>query len=238
MRRYDPDDSVSLRHEVRDLDGALTDATVTLTITKPSGESYSASVTNAAVGTYDATVPGDEVDELGTYRWAWSVTGPIQDESLGQFYVATDGDELPPLASVERLGRKLGYVPEGSEYDRAAHLLNEASELIRDVAGKTWANTDTGALEAVPRRVMLICVAAAFRSFGNPEGLTQRTIGDSSKAYDRAGREGGEDVYLTKAEESDIHKAAGNEGGSMVVVTLASPYGGYLLDTWAEATIQ
>jgi hypothetical protein len=238
MRRYDLGDPVSLRRGVYDLDGALTDtASVTLTVTKPSGQTYVATVLHTSTGIYDTTVPAAEIDELGPYRARWTLAGAISDVSDVEFYVSEDDDEdaLPPLASVEHLGRKLGYVPEESERDRAETLLDEASELIRDKAGKTWV-TDEGALESVPRRVRLICVASAYRAFTNPEGLTQRSIGDSSKSYDRTSREGGEAVYLTDDEIRSIRKAAGTS--SLVAVTLESPYTGTLLDPWVEATLQ
>jgi hypothetical protein len=133
----------------------------------------------------------------------------------------TVNEDLPSLATLAMLTRKLGYTPTGAEADRAEHLLAEASELIRDVAGKTF-TTAQGVLDTVPRRVSMICVAAAFRAFNNPEALSQRSIGDSSKSYDRTSREGGEDVYLTDEEEKSIRRASANS--SMASVTLVTPY--------------
>ncbi|MEV2236695.1 hypothetical protein [Micromonospora sp. NPDC049891] len=132
--------------------------------------------------------------------------------------------DRPPLATLGQLGKKIGYTPTGGEADRAEGLLAEASELIRDVAGRTWLNDAGDAVVDVPHRVQNICVAAAFRAFTNPEALNQRTLGDSAKSYDRTGREGGEDVYLTTSEERSVRKAAA--GSSFVSVTLVSPYGG------------
>jgi hypothetical protein len=235
MRRYDPGDAVSLRHTVTDDDGIPIAATVAFTLTKPDGTAVDVGVTSASTGVYDVTVAADTLSQLGPYRFEFEVTGTVADNVAGQFYIAAPETALPPLADFEKLVKKLGYRPEDAERDRAEHLLDESSELIRDVAGKTWAAAN-GALEDVPRRVALICVAAAYRAFVNPEGLSQRSIGDSSKSYDRSGREGGEDVYLTSAEEDDIRKAAG--GSSMVVVTLVSPYAGPLVDPWVEATLQ
>lgn len=229
MRRYDLGDPVTLRREVTDLDGNPVDATVQLVVTKPSGETYTAAVTRTDVGIYDATVPASEGDEYGPYRGEWFVSGEFEDVGEVRWYVADEGDDLPPLASVEQLSRKLGYTPEGGEYDRAASILDEASELIRDKGGKTW-TTSTGALESVPNRVRTICVAAAYRAFTNPEALSQRSIGDSSKSYDRSGREGGEAVYLTDDEVRRIRKAAGTS--SFNSVTLVSPYDGSALDPW------
>jgi hypothetical protein len=151
-----------------------------------------------------------------------------------------DDDTLPPLASLESLVRKLGTtvddLPPG-EAERGQHLLEEASELIRDVADKTWIDDVTGDVSAVPRRVRMICIASAFRAFTNPEALTQRTIGDSSKSFDRAKREGGEAVYLTDSEKKAIQGAAGTSG--MVQVTMISPYdAGTLADPWAAVTAE
>ena len=136
--------------------------------------------------------------------------------------------ELPPLASVAKLAVRLGYgeagFPTQAETDRAQQLLIEASELIRDEAEKDWVTGDPPQLSGVPARVESICLAAAARAFDNPDGLTQRSIGDSNKSWDRAGREGGEVVYLTDREKRSIRKAAG--GSTFTAVTVVSPYSG------------
>lgn len=232
MQRYDPGDSASLRREVTDPDGTLTDTSIVFEYRLPGSDIWTSSpVTHVSTGVYDTTVPS-LVD--GRYRYRWTASGAIDEVTTGYFYVADEADELPPLASFEMLARKLGGDPDDfdiNERARAEYLLDEASEMIRDVAEKTWVST-AGALVDVPRRVARICVAAAARAFSNPEGLAQRTIGDSSKSYDRAGREGGEVVYLTAAEEEDIRRASGASGFQSV--TLVSPYSdGTLLDPWA-----
>lgn len=228
MRQYEFDSVANLRYEVRDVDDALADATVTLTVTPPSGVPTTPVVTTSSTGLYDAAVP---LDEYGPWRYRWQATGAVNDVDSGQLYVADTETDLPPLATFARLVRKLGYTPTDGERDRAESLLVDASEMIRDVAGKTWVDA-LNALDNVPPRVASICVAATYRAFGNPEGLSQRSIGDSSKSYDRAKREGGEDLYLTRAEEAAIHKAA--DGSSLVAVTLVSPYNGTTLDDDGE----
>lgn len=154
----------------------------------------------------------------------------------------SDDEDLPALASIEGLVRKLGItvddLPPG-EAERGEHLLEEASELIRDVAGMTWVDETTGTLTPVPRRIRMICIASAFRAFNNPEGLTQRSIGDSSRSYDRSKREGGEAVYLTAAEEKSIQKEAGGVAGGLVTATLVSGYdAGSLVDPWDAVTAE
>lgn len=239
MQRYDPGDSADLRFIVRDLAGDLAAATVAFELTKPGGEVVTTiNPTTTSLGVYDVTVSAAQLDELGRYRYEWIATDEVTDTKSGAFYVAEsdDADELPPLVDIDRLFAKIGYVPDGAELDRAAELLDEASELVRDVAGKTWADDETGVVSGVPRRVRSIVIDCAWRAFSNPEGLVQRTIGDSSKSWDRAGREGGQIVYLTDDEERAIRKAAGTS--SLVVATLYSPYGGDERDTWAVVTAE
>lgn len=151
--------------------------------------------------------------------------------------MAGPADSVPPLAPLSDLIRRLGYTatPSGAEGDRAEFLLDAASELIRDTAGKTWLNDVEDAVEDVPRRVQRITVEVAFRAFGNPQALSQRTIGDDSKSFDRAGLDGGEAIYLTDREQDAICKAAGVVS-SFTAVTLTSPYT-YSYDADADAVV-
>jgi hypothetical protein len=237
MRRYDPGDPIALRYTATDATtGAPIAVTGTLLLTKPDATTYAGVPQSGGTGILDVTVPAAEAAQLGRYGFEWTVTGGVDDVESGRFYVGDLDDEVPPLASFELFTRRLGYTPEETEAERAEDLLDDASELIRDVAGMTWLVANTNALDAVPRRVARICVSAALRAFENPFALSQRTIGDSSKAYDRAGREGGEAVYLTEAEEKAVRKAAG--GGSFVAVTLTSPYSADYVDPWAAVTAE
>jgi hypothetical protein len=131
--------------------------------------------------------------------------------------------DRPTLITPAQMFARLPYTPTGSEADRAEAILVDASELIRDEAGVTWLNDDETAVEDVPHRVQGICRDVALRAYLNSEGLSQKSIGDLSKSYDRAGREGGEVVYLTDREAAAVRKAAGGTGG-FVAATMVSPY--------------
>lgn len=240
MRRFDLGDPIPLRYVATDPDtGAPVVINGTFTLTKPGGADTDVTPTSGGTGILDVIIPTADVSVAGRYAYEWTITGGVTDTEFGYFYVAAAEDEAPPLASFGMLARKLGGLPEDfdeTERDRGEYLLGEASDLIRDVAGKTWLTADY-ALDAVPRRVALICAAAAARAFENPHGLSQRSLGDSSKSYDRAGREGGEVVYLTDEEERAVRKAAGIS--SFVAVTLVSPYSaGAEGDTWDEVTAE
>jgi hypothetical protein len=132
--------------------------------------------------------------------------------------------DRPTLASAAKLYEKIGYTPTGGEVTRAADCLVEASELIRDEAEKTWLNDAESAVVDVPPVVERVCLAAAYRGFDNARALTQRSIGDDSKSWDRAGVEGGAQVYLTATEKRRVRKAAG--GSTFQAVTMVSPYSG------------
>ncbi len=234
MRQYQLGDTVDLRHEIRDTDDELVDAAATLVVFLPDGTTDTPSASPAGTGLVDASFAADQ---YGPYTYVWTVTGAVNDVVRGQFYVADDDPDLPPLISFAKLVAKLGYTPEDEERTRADSILLETSALIRDVAGVSWTNATTGALDVVPFRVRQIALSVAYRAFTNPEALTQRTIGDSSKSFDRAKREGGEAVYLTEAEEKAIQKASGTSG--MTVVTQVSPYSGdSLLDPWEVVTAE
>lgn len=132
--------------------------------------------------------------------------------------------DRPTLATPAKLYEKIGYTPDGGELTRAADCLVEASELIRDEAGVTWLNETGDAVVDVPAIVERVCLAAAYRGFDNGRALSQRALGDDSKSWDRAGVEGGAQVYLTPTEKRRVRKAAG--GSTFQAVTMVSPYSG------------
>ena len=241
MRRFDLGDPVPLRYVATDPDtGAAVPISGTFTLTKPGGTTYAGVTASGGTGILDVVIPTAEAAVAGRYGYEWNISGGLNDVEVGYFYLAAAADdEVPPLASFGMLARKLGALPEDfdeAERTRGEYLLDEASELIRQVAGKTWLTT-ANALDAVPRRVSRICVAAAARAFENPHGLSQRTIGDRAVSFDRAQREGGEVVYLTDQEEEDVRKSAGYS--SFAAVTMTSPYSAdTAADTWALVTAE
>jgi hypothetical protein len=226
MRRYDFGDPVPLRYTATDPDtGAPVGISGSLTLTKTDGTTYAGVTSSGGTGILDVIIPPAEVAVVGRYAYVWDITGGIADTSDGYFYVGAVDDEVPPLGSFAMLARKLGAAADDfdeTERDRAEYLLDEASELIRDIAGKTWLVTGTNALDAVPRRIARICVASAARAFDNPHALSQRTTGDRTTSYDRSGLQGGEAVYLTEQEEIDVRRFGTRS--SFRSVTLVSPY--------------
>src|SRR6266498_722731 len=82
---YDLGDSVLLTFTVRDIAGALIDATVALTVTKPDGATATPTPTHPSLGTYTATVA---VDQTGLWLYRWAATGAATTAEDGQFFVA------------------------------------------------------------------------------------------------------------------------------------------------------
>jgi Phage protein Gp19/Gp15/Gp42 len=115
---------------------------------------------------------------------------------------------MHPLASVADLEARLGRSFTGGEVARAIALLDDASALARDIAGKTWIDPETDELQPVPGSVRWAVLRAAERAVRNPEGYSAESAGDYS--FQRTGVQPG--VYLTEGEEKAIRRTFGRTG--------------------------
>lgn len=114
---------------------------------------------------------------------------------------------LPPLAGVRDLEYRVGREFSDNELPRATAVLEDASSLIRDVAGRDWVDED-GALSGVPSSIRSTCLKVAERSIRNPGGYSSESAGDYT--YQRNSAADG--VYLTEREEAIIRRAIGRSG--------------------------
>lgn len=107
-----------------------------------------------------------------------------------------------PLADLAALEDRLGEgTLSGNDQVRAQALLDDASVLVRDVAGQPdWTAGDA------PARAVQIVLAAAQRAYRNPDGLITERIGDASWGYHHGAAPG---VYLTKDEVGALRGLAG-----------------------------
>ncbi|HYF74536.1 MAG TPA: hypothetical protein VD864_17030 [Nocardioides sp.] len=94
------------------------------------------------------------------------------------------------------------------EADRVLALLADASDLVRDVAGRTWIDPETGLLEVVPGSVRWAVLRSTERAVRNPEGYSAESAGDYS--FQRTGVQPG--IYLTEGEERAIRRSLGKTG--------------------------
>jgi hypothetical protein len=115
---------------------------------------------------------------------------------------------MHPLADVGALEARLGRTFEGTDATRVVALLDDASSLVRDIAGRTWIDPETGVLTTVPGSVRAVVLRAVERAVRNPEGFSAESAGDYS--YQRTGVQPG--IYLTEAEEKAIRRALGKTG--------------------------
>lgn len=114
---------------------------------------------------------------------------------------------LPALASLSDLSIR---TPGGVSLDdeaRAEAVLDDASAVVRSVAGKTWV-TDGDLDDDIPHVVVLVTVAAARRALANPDGIVQESIDGYAQTFSNASS----DVYLTRNEKAAVRSAAGKSG--------------------------
>jgi hypothetical protein len=121
---------------------------------------------------------------------------------------------MTPLADVAALEARLGRPLAADELPRAIALLDDASELVRDVAGRDWTDSTT-----VPGSVRAVVLRAAERAVRNPEGFSAESAGDYS--YQRTGVQPG--IYITEADEHTIRRALGKAGVWPLSVTRGEP---------------
>lgn len=110
---------------------------------------------------------------------------------------------MEALAAVSDVEQRLGRVFVNEELGRVVGLLDDASDLVRLEAGKTWATP-----EATPGAVRAVVLRVVERAIRNPDGFSAESDGDYS--YQRTQVEPG--VYLTDAERAILRRAAGRSG--------------------------
>lgn len=122
--------------------------------------------------------------------------------------------KLPSLADLDTFLERLGVAVDHQSADakRIRAALDDASSIIRQAAGYNWASSVTGDLLDVPDVITAMTCAVAYRSYNNPTGAVQTSVGDVAISYGGTGQsrtgQGGT-IYLTKSEFLAVRKAAG-----------------------------
>lgn len=133
MPTYDLGDGIPLEHEVRDADGALTAATVTLVLTRPDGTTFtSPSITSPSTGIYRATPVPDVVGP----NWAgvWSTSGAVISVTPFAFAVADPGPAA--YADLDTVKSMLGKVTADDRDDLVLQAITAASRMIDRRCGR------------------------------------------------------------------------------------------------------
>ncbi|MPZ13764.1 MAG: hypothetical protein GEU73_04970 [Chloroflexi bacterium] len=120
---------------------------------------------------------------------------------------------LPSLASLEQFEARIAGGVSSADEDRAQAALDDASSLIRQEAGLTWATEDDLSvglydLDAdLPDVIVTITIAVAKRAYLVSDEVQGETLGDYQwRAPSSSG------LYLTKAEKKLIRQVAGKTG--------------------------
>lgn len=114
---------------------------------------------------------------------------------------------MATLASVPDVEQRLGRVFTDAEIGRVTALLDDASELVRLEAGRTWVDDDGNPLP-IPGAVRMVVLRMVDRAIRNPDGFSAESDGDYS--YQRTQVEPG--IYLTDAERAILRRATGRTG--------------------------
>jgi Gp19/Gp15/Gp42-like protein len=113
---------------------------------------------------------------------------------------------LPPLAEVidfeQRLAREFD---DNAERTQLEAWIEDASDLVRTVAGRDWVTADEPPVSNAPRVARLVTIRAVMRVLQNPDGLSSESAGDYS--YQRNDVEDGGGIYLTAREEALLRRA-------------------------------
>lgn len=127
------------------------------------------------------------------------------------------------FATTAEVSARLGRALSEAEDEQATALLNSATALMAQAAGKSleWANS----LEEVPATLEVICTEIVVRVMSNPEGLSsmRETLGSYSYAQDFAdpAPNGAPSLMPTQAERAAIREAVG--APSTITVRMRSP---------------
>lgn len=121
---------------------------------------------------------------------------------------------LPAFASLDDFGVRLPGGLADADVPRAQAALDDASTEIRSEAGQAWESAPEDPSWAADA-LMRICCAVARRSFTNPDGVTQSSLGSYSESVSNASP----DVYLTAAEKRTIARIAGRTTGLWTLST-------------------
>lgn len=133
MTTYDLGDGIPLEFLVTDRARQPTDATVTLSVIKPSGVVINPAITHAGVGRYEATPVGDVVNQ---WSYLWQATGAVTAVSAGTFVVA---DPAPALYADFMLTKSaLGKMTNDDRDDLIEQAISAASRWIDRRTGRRF----------------------------------------------------------------------------------------------------
>lgn len=120
---------------------------------------------------------------------------------------------MTSLISIDQLNDRLGQTLAGDAETQAEAFIEDASELVLQIA---TGNGDAPAWDSpndLPGAVVPVIVSMVRRAIENPRGLSGEQLGDYQW---QAGQGGQASIYATRREERIIRRAAGRLGAGTV----------------------
>lgn len=136
----DVGDRIAVRYESRDTNSVLTDATLVLTVTDPSGAITTPSVTHTSTGLYDSSI---DLSLVGKWRWKWTASGAIVDVAYGE--VDAQNPSIPQYAPLSDLKSFL-RIPQADTTDDVellSRLASGQSQVEGDCGRRFWQDSVT-----------------------------------------------------------------------------------------------
>ncbi len=135
---YDVGDEATVTTELRDVNGDLVAATVTILVTKPDATTATPTVeSNGGTGLYKSSFA---VDQVGTWRYKWTASGAITAVDGGQFSVVAVGRVL--VAGIDEFRAQLDRADSADDAELRLYL-EAATNQVEWFVGPLTATTIT-----------------------------------------------------------------------------------------------
>lgn len=165
----------TLKLEVRDEQGTLTDATVTLTLTRPDGTATSPTAANPSVGIYTADVTWDQP---GDWLRVWQTTGAVVSVDVDQVHVIAPTLRIVGLAEV----KEHGNITTNASDQELLDFIGTAQQMIENLVGAVVPTTVTETYTSTGSRLWLrrapVLSVTSVTEYTGTTALTPLTAGD------------------------------------------------------------
>ena len=149
-------DQVDVRY-IAAPNGVLTDATIVLAVTDPSGTVTNPSVTHTSLGVYDASFT---VASAGTWFWYWTASGAVVDVTPPESVLATSPG-VPNYASLSDLKAYLN-ITDTTQDSQLLDSLVTASRAIEHICGRKFYPDQTATARTFRPRDRLVVLVDDF----------------------------------------------------------------------------
>lgn len=136
MATRDVGDRVNIQYLSYNAAGVLTNATVALAVTDPTGDVTNPSITNSSTGVYDASFT---LTEAGLWTWTWTVSGNVVDVAHGSVVAATQAPQT--YATVAELKAYLNLTSTSIDPELTDSLVTASRDIDKACGRRFWPDT-------------------------------------------------------------------------------------------------